>query len=68
MIVSHFLEVIVILLLRVLLSRENRRRDRVQSEREGGLDGRDLDATAFADLTDRENLKYAVFVPFSVHH
>jgi hypothetical protein len=24
---------------------------------EGGLEGRDLDATAFLDLTDRENLK-----------
>lgn len=58
MLVSHFLEVIVILVLRVLLSRENRRRDQVQSETEGGLDGRDLDATAFADLTDRENLNF----------
>lgn len=58
MIVSHFIEVIVISILRILLSRENRRRDRVQSEREGGLEGRDLDATAFADLTDRENLNF----------
>jgi hypothetical protein len=53
MIVSHLIEVCVILLLRMLLSRENRRRDRIQSALPGGLEGRDLDATAFADLTDR---------------
>ena len=68
MIVSHFIEVAVILALRVLLSTENQRRDRVQSEREGGLDGRDLAATAFADLTDRENLKYALFTLLFVYH
>lgn len=32
---------------------------------EGGLQGRDLDATAFLDLTDRENLKY-VFLLFGL--
>ena len=53
MIVSHLIEVCVILLLRMLLSRENRRRDRAQSALPGGLEGRDLNATAFADLTDR---------------
>lgn len=53
MIVSHLIEVCVILLLRLLLSRENRRRDRIQSALPGGLEGRDLNATAFADLTDR---------------
>lgn len=30
---------------------------------EGGLEGRNLDATAFLDLTDRENLKYALSHP-----
>lgn len=29
---------------------------------EGGLEGRDLDATAFLDLTDRENLKWALLL------
>ncbi|KAL8943398.1 MAG: hypothetical protein Q9216_001107 [Gyalolechia sp. 2 TL-2023] len=58
MIVSHLVEVIVILTLWFLLSNENKRRDRIQSEMEGGLEGRDLDATAFSDMTDRENLKY----------
>ena len=58
MIVSHLLEVCTISTLWFLLSNENKRRDRVQSEMEGGLEGRDLDATAFGDLTDRENLKY----------
>lgn len=37
---------------------ENARRDKIQSEQEGGLEGRDLDATAFVDLTDRENLNF----------
>lgn len=55
---SHLAEVVLILTLWFLLSKENKRRDRVQSEMEGGLAGRDLDATAFSDLTDRENLKY----------
>jgi len=37
---------------------ENHRRDRIQAQEEGGLEGRDLDATAFGDLTDRENLNF----------
>ncbi|KAL9585322.1 MAG: hypothetical protein Q9203_004292 [Teloschistes exilis] len=57
MIVSHLVEVVVILLLWFLLSNENKRRDRIQSDEIGGLEGRDLDATAFSDMTDRENLK-----------
>ncbi|KAI4248754.1 MAG: hypothetical protein LQ352_005818 [Teloschistes flavicans] len=61
MIVSHLMEVVVILLLWFLLSKENKRRDRIQSEEEGGLEGRDLDSTAFSDMTDRENLKYVRF-------
>ncbi|CAK1363431.1 unnamed protein product [Cercospora beticola] len=58
MIVSHLIEFVVILVLRMLLSRENKRRDMIQSMQEGGLEGRDLDGTAFADLTDRENLNF----------
>lgn len=58
MIVSHLIEVVLIATLGFLLRWENQRRDRVQSQMEGGLEGRDLDATAFLDLTDRENLKY----------
>ncbi|KIX01809.1 uncharacterized protein Z518_09536 [Rhinocladiella mackenziei CBS 650.93] len=58
MIVSHLLEVCVIITFWVLMSRENRRRDKIQAQEEGGLEGRDLDATAFGDLTDRENLNF----------
>ncbi|KAI4165222.1 MAG: hypothetical protein LQ342_001090 [Letrouitia transgressa] len=58
MIFSHLAEVVLILTFWFLLSKENKRRDRVQSEMEGGLAGRDLDATAFSDLTDRENLNF----------
>ncbi|EZF32340.1 transporter [Trichophyton mentagrophytes] len=58
MIISHLFEVAVISLLGFLLWRENKRRDDVQSQQEGGLEGRDLDTTAFSDMTDRENLKY----------
>lgn len=58
MIVSHLIEVVLIITLGFLLRWENQRRDRIQSQMEGGLEGRDLDATAFLDLTDRENLKY----------
>ena len=55
MIVSHLIEAVLILTLRFILARENKRRDRIQSAMEGGLEGRDLDATAFGDLTDKEN-------------
>lgn len=58
MIVSHLIEVIVILTLWFLLANENKRRDRIQSEMEGGLEARDLNITAFSDLTDRENLNF----------
>lgn len=58
MIVSHLIEVCLILTLRLILSRENKRRDRLQSQMEGGLEGRDLDATAFSDMTDKENLNF----------
>jgi hypothetical protein len=58
MIVSHLIEVVLISVLGYLLWNENKRRDRIQSQEEGGLEGRDLDATAFSDMTDRENMKY----------
>jgi hypothetical protein len=50
MIFSHIAEIALVILFWVLLSRENRRR-------ESGLGDRELDsdATAFSDLTDREN-------------
>jgi MFS family permease len=58
MIVSHLLEVCIISTFWFIFSRENKRRDRIQSQEAGGLEGRDLDATAFGDLTDRENLNF----------
>ncbi|KAN0096515.1 putative MFS allantoate transporter [Hyaloscypha variabilis] len=64
MVVSHLLEVVVILTLRVLLSRENKRRDKLQgvSESEGedskAERERERDRTAFSDMTDRENLNF----------
>ena len=65
MIVSHLIEVVLIAALGLLLRWENQKRDRIQLQMEGGLEGRNLDATAFLDLTDRENLKY-VFASFMV--
>jgi hypothetical protein len=59
MIVSHLLEVVVILTFWFLMARENKRRDRLQSQ--GGDVGaveRDVTGTAFQDLTDRENLNF----------
>ncbi|KAI0407297.1 putative MFS allantoate transporter [Xylaria palmicola] len=58
MIVSHLLEVIIIAALWFLLRRENNRRDEVQGTTEGGVDSRDLDTTAFADMTDKENMNF----------
>ncbi|EXJ88140.1 hypothetical protein A1O1_05068 [Capronia coronata CBS 617.96] len=58
MIVSHLIEVVVVVAFWALMRAENRRRDKVQAEEEGGLEGRDLDATAFGDLTDRENMNF----------
>ncbi len=34
------------------------RRDKIQAAEAGGLEGRDLNATAYGDLTDRENLNF----------
>jgi len=64
MIVSHLLEVVVILTLRFLLARENKRRDVVQGVSEGETEvlkmerERERDLTAFSDMTDRENLNF----------
>ena len=58
MIVSHLIEAVLITILGCLLRWENKRRDRIQSQQEGGLEGRDLDSTAFLDLTDRENMNF----------
>lgn len=58
MIVSHLIEVLIVIAFWFLLRAENYRRDKIQAAIEGGLDGRDLDTTAFADMTDRENLNF----------
>ncbi|KAK9593946.1 hypothetical protein V6Z93_005403 [Aspergillus fumigatus] len=58
MIVSHLIEVVLISTLGLLLRWENKKRDRIQSQMQGGLEGRDLGSTAFLDLTDRENLNF----------
>lgn len=52
MITSHLIQMVAIVAFRTLLSIENHRRDRMQAER--GVE-RNLDATAFSDMTDREN-------------
>lgn len=58
MIVSYILEAAAIAILWVVCYRKNVRRDYVQSQLPGGLEGRDLDSTAFGDLTDGENLNF----------
>lgn len=64
MIVSHLLEVVVILALRTLLARENKKRDKLQgigldeSVEEKEKRERERDETAFSDMTDRENLNF----------
>lgn len=52
MITSHLVQMAAILAFRTLLSMENRRRNRLQAE--WGAE-RNLDVTAFSDMTDREN-------------
>lgn len=52
MIVSHIIAAVSIILFRFLVSRENHRRDRLLAE--AGIE-RNLEETAFADMTDREN-------------
>jgi hypothetical protein len=64
MIVSRLLEVVVTLTLRVLLGRENKRRDKLQGVGESEGEDAKLDRekeranTAFSDITDRENLNF----------
>jgi len=65
MIVSHLLEVCVICLFWFTLRSENKRRDRIQGHEGLTADqlaekvkGEAHDRTAFADLTDRENLNF----------
>lgn len=50
MIVSHLIEVCLVITIRTILSIENKRRDKLQEGQE-----RNLDETAFGDMTDREN-------------
>lgn len=61
MIICNIAEVLIILVLGILLARENQRRDRLQE----GVD-RDLDHTAFSDLTDRQNVQSTFFVLFKM--
>lgn len=58
MIVSHLLEVVTICTFWFLMRRENKTRDQVQAAQKGGLEGRNLDATAYGDLTDRGNMNF----------
>jgi hypothetical protein len=62
MIVSNFVEILLVILLRTMLAWENRRRDQLQGI---GPDGEgnearqwEMDQTAFSDLTDKENLNF----------
>ncbi|PIG89169.1 MFS allantoate transporter [Aspergillus arachidicola] len=62
MIVSHFVEILLVIVLRTALAWENRRRDRLQGIGSGG-EGEEarqweMDRTAFSDLTDKENLNF----------
>lgn len=59
MIVVLILEIGIAVVLRFLLSAENKRRDRLQGiDQTHHHERRDLDATAFEDMTDRENLNF----------
>ncbi|KAI9760055.1 MAG: hypothetical protein M4579_001888 [Chaenotheca gracillima] len=55
MLVSHLIEVVLILILRFLLARENKRRDQTQAHLSPAEREREIAKTAFGDLTDREN-------------
>ncbi|KAH9232477.1 hypothetical protein K456DRAFT_1750859 [Colletotrichum gloeosporioides 23] len=54
MIVAHLLEVVIVIALRFVLKWENEWLDRAQGE----VAEVDLDATAFGDLTDQENMNF----------
>jgi hypothetical protein len=65
MIFAHLLEVVIVFILRFLLQRDNAKRDVLQGIDRGRADReileeyeKDLDASAFGDLTDRENLNF----------
>ncbi|KAN0096689.1 putative MFS allantoate transporter [Hyaloscypha variabilis] len=65
MIFAHLLEVVIVFVLRFLLQRDNAKRDVLQGIDRGRADReileeheKDLDASAFGDLTDRENLNF----------
>lgn len=53
MIFCHLTELAVVVIFRILLSWENKRRDRRLLEQ--GEEQLDSDETAFKDMTDREN-------------
>lgn len=65
MIFAHLLEVVIVFALRFLLKRDNGKRDVMQGIDRSHADReileeyeRDLDSSAFGDLTDRENLNF----------
>lgn len=58
MIVSHLLQILSTIAFWYVCRKENRRRDLVQGVESGAEDDRDFDATAFSDMTDRENLNF----------
>ncbi|KAJ7111904.1 major facilitator superfamily domain-containing protein [Mycena epipterygia] len=59
MLVSNVLELGVFVLLRVVLARENAKRDREQNLKEGAaLDLPHINETTFADLTDKQNVNF----------
>ncbi|ORY16399.1 allantoate permease [Clohesyomyces aquaticus] len=57
MIFCHLSEIALVLAFRLMLSSENKRRDRLMGER----DLVDIDATAFGDMTDWENPNFRYF-------
>jgi hypothetical protein len=65
MIFAHLLEVAIVFALRFLLKRDNGKRDAMQGIDRSHTDReileeyeRELDSSAFGDLTDRENLNF----------
>ncbi|PYH47371.1 MFS allantoate transporter [Aspergillus saccharolyticus JOP 1030-1] len=56
MIVSNLIEIALVVILRVMLAWENRRRDAAQQR--GNPTSWDRDQTAFSDLTDKQNLNF----------
>ncbi|PYH36335.1 MFS allantoate transporter [Aspergillus neoniger CBS 115656] len=62
MVVANFIEIALIVVLRVVLAWENRRRDKMRMREDGdgaGVSaGDEDDVVAFGDLTDKENLNF----------